>query len=170
MRPIDRGGKSGVYCPLVRIAASNVKGGRVDDGNVFLQSGGTRFISDRIERRILPLLPSLISLCSTCHATNNNLVKRTAGIPTRVWPVSILEERFLGDWKIVRKRVDSDGFESGWREDIQMSNSRRSCGILCRNGWIIISGYRCKMINLEKVLKVEESREVASFSGRIWFY
>lgn len=40
-------------------------------------------------------------------------------------------------------------------------------GILCRNGWIIISGYRCKMINLGKVLKVEESREVASFSGRI---
>lgn len=116
------------------------------------------------------LPPSLISLCSTCHATNNNLVKRTAGIPTRVWPVSILEERFLGDWKIVRKRVDSDGFESGWREDIQMSSSRRSCGILCRNGWIIISGYRCKMINLEKVLKVEESRKVASFSGRIWFY
>lgn len=93
------GRKSGVYCPLARIAASNVKGGRVDDGNVFLQSGGTRFISDRIKWRILP--PSLISLCSTCHATNNNLVKGTVGIPTRVWSVSIVEERFLGDCKMV---------------------------------------------------------------------
>lgn len=43
------GRKSGVYCPFVRIAASNVKGGTVDDGNVFPQSFGTRFISDRIE-------------------------------------------------------------------------------------------------------------------------
>lgn len=72
--------------------------------------------------------------------------------------------------KVFRRLEDRSWFESGWREDIQMSSSRRSCGILCRNGWIIISGYRCKMINLGKVLKVEESREVASFSGRIWFY
>lgn len=35
--------------------------------------------------------PSLVSLCSTCHATNNNLVKRRRrGTPTRVCPVSIV--------------------------------------------------------------------------------
>lgn len=41
--------QSGVYCPFTsEIVASNVKGDAVDDGNVFLQRGGTRFISDRI--------------------------------------------------------------------------------------------------------------------------
>lgn len=34
--------------------------------------------------------------------------------------------------------MDSDGFESGWREDIQMLNSTIRLEKLRRNGWIII--------------------------------
>ena len=69
--------------------------------------------------------------------------------------------------------MNSDGFESGWREDIQMLNSTIRLEKLCRNGWIIIE----ILLLLSRALWNDRFRrsfesgriEGDSFSGKIWF-